>query len=124
MNGNELTIETQAYLVPSVDVRLFSLQSYFMEQPKHDKSGAWVDREAVTLQLGSPRGNKYKFPYHPNNNIPFMLPTSQKTQSKVAQFLTSKDSMLMSNDNYMAQLFSVSDENNQNLTSAQKELQL
>ena len=125
MYGKEFVITTQAYLVPSSDIRLFSPQSYFQEQPRNDKSGAWVDRDGITLYIGSRKGKGYSFPYHPNNLIPYTLSKDKKHRSnKLTQFLTDDDTALIRDPTFMAQLFSVADETNQNLTAAQRELQI
>ena len=154
MDGKEFSIQTYAYHVPSSDIRLFSPQAFFNEQPEDDESGAWVDRSGVTLFLGnSQKGVRYRFPYHPNNSIPYMLPTPLKqnkgrrpnglaklltkddmansqtnsqgcARNRLAEFLTEDDTKLVVNATFMAQLFTVADESNQNLTPSQKELQL
>ena len=45
-------------------------------------------------------------------------------KNRLAEFLTEDDTKLVVNATFMAQLFTVADESNQNLTSSQKELQL
>ena len=45
-------------------------------------------------------------------------------KNRLAEFLTEDDAKLVVNATFMAQLFSVSDESNQNLTPSQKKLQL
>lgn len=124
MHGKELTIQTIAYLVPSADIRLLSPQAYYNEQRAGDNSAAYIDREGVTLILDS-EGNMCTFPYHCHNNILYMLPSAKHqncTKGKMMALLNNEDMLMVSNPTCMAQLFSVADKTNQNLTAAQREL--
>ena len=126
MHGQEFTITTYAYYVPSADIRLFSPQTYFNEQPDDDDySEAVINRRNITLRLKKYEGLDFQFPFHPRNNIPYMLPSVRgKATSKRLNLAEESEKKLLNNSDYMSAFFSVADENNQNLTAAQKELQL
>ena len=79
MNGEVFTIRTRAFYVPSSDIRLFSPQTFIQEQPESDDvTHAEVWGDVITLVLKSYGGKAFEFPFHPDNNIPYMLPTASK----------------------------------------------
>jgi hypothetical protein len=128
LHGYEFTIRTYAYHVPSADIRLFSPQSYMQEQPETDDvTRAVMDRTGITLYLKSENNKGFEFPYHPGNNIPYMLLTDKKPprQAHLAG-ITDDTYALFDDDNLdeLTNLFSVVDETNQNISGSQKELQL
>jgi len=106
------TIWTRAFFVPSAEIRLFSTQSYFQE----GNSGSF-EMEAIVTKLTLHDGSCLFFPYNPDMNIPLMLPSIEKRMANAC--LTASDLQGLTQE---VAFLSVSDESNQNLTRAQKEL--
>ena len=100
----------EAYYVPVVSIRLFSLQTYFQEN--NDKGHC--DRQARKTVLTLPDGTSLTFPYNSGNNLPLMLTTNPLQAGLTAHDIPTVRSMLLS----------VADQTNQNLTTAQRELLL
>ena len=76
-NGEEFVMQTYAYYVPSADIRLFSPQAFMQEQPLSDDiTRAIIRRDGIHFHLRQCDDQEFFFPYHPKNNIPYMLPTS------------------------------------------------
>jgi hypothetical protein len=105
-------IKTTAYYVPDASIRLFSPQSFFQE---HSNSGRCVIQgQKTTMEL--PDKTVLEFPYNPMSNLPLMLPDSTVPvgleRAALASFAASTS------------LLSVTDQTNQNLRPAQKELLL
>ena len=106
-------IRTQAYLVPSASIRLFSPQVYFREQKGAGR--LIVTAAKTTLELTD--ATILEFPYQ-DNMLPMML-----TGDCLKAGLTFQDAIHLSSPNIGTTL-SVAAENNQNLTVAEKELLL
>jgi hypothetical protein len=127
-NGFEFTIRTHAYYVPSADIRLFSPQTFIQEQPLDDDvTRAEISRSKVTLFLRAEDGRGFEFPFHPQNNIPYMLPLARKQPRSLhlaGLSLDDPEMMTLLEPQGFANVFSVLDETNQNISAAQKELQL
>ena len=103
--GADITIDTWAYHVPNADVRLFSPQAYFQ------KEGGSMSADHAAITLAGLKGATLTVPYHARSNLPMIFGVSLEPKS----FLTF---------DCCAQriALSVTDELNQNLTAAQKEL--
>ena len=59
-----MTIETDAYLISNVEVRLFSPQVYLQEK----KAGEYIMRWDM-MKLRTPEGDELTIPYHHGNNL-------------------------------------------------------
>jgi hypothetical protein len=106
-------IETDAYYVPDASIRLFSPQFYFQEYQHAGR--CIIQGMKTTLEL--PNKTVLEFPYNPRSNLPLML-TDQPVSASIgradlASFLSTSSTLL-----------SVTDQTNQNLRPAQKELLL
>ena len=99
------TIRTMALLVPSARVRLLSTQSYLCELDCINPPSSTL-QSSTSMTLSLPHGITVTVPYHSSNNLPI---------SKAARPLT------LAKADYQYHLC-VTDEGNQNLTDAQKEL--
>ena len=113
--GRYKCIQTQAYYVPQADIRLFSPQSYFQE---NGTGKCEVDYSRVTLSL--PDGTELQFPFHPNNNLPFMLLGTPKEPG----VCRANYREMTSGSFDLEAAFSILDQRNTNLTANQKELML
>jgi hypothetical protein len=116
--GRTKTIFTEAYYVPDVTIRLFSPQVYFRTNDrgelKVNKAGAFLHFDAGDSPL--------EFPFQPNN-ILMMLPGIEQIQAG----LSFEDVFYLQDTKSttdLIQQISVADEQNQNLTAAEKELLL
>ena len=65
MFGKVTTIETDAYLISNVEVRLFSPQVYLQEK----KAGEYIMRWDTTT-LRTPEGDELTIPYYHGINLP------------------------------------------------------
>ena len=110
--GATRTIKTEAYCVPDATVCLFSPQTYFQEQQKGHLT---LDHSSRTLQLHD--GSTLQFPYNNNSNLPLMLPALPNHIG-----LTFDDACTLGDGHSVHNYMSVTDESNQNLMGAQKEL--
>ena len=124
-------IQAWAFYVPDATIRLFSPQSYFQEQGGGELR---CTRHETILTLAN--GESLVFPYNPNTNLPFMLPTAGRSdleptiQSDAGSRcghqhtvgLDRSDADLFASPDELFELMSVADETNQNLTQSQKEL--
>lgn len=113
--GRTRTLQTHAYYVPGAKIRLFSPQVYFQEQKK---GHCIIEQNHVTMTL--PDSSALTFPYNSGSNIPLMLVKS----TPLIVGLTSDDAELLANPALVSTYLTVSDQENQNLTSAQRELLL
>jgi hypothetical protein len=106
-------IRTTAFYVPNASIRLFSPQSYFQE---HKNQGRCViEGRKATLELHD--NTVLEFPYNPGNNLPLML-LDELPQVGIGR---ADINFFASN---LLNLLSVTDQTNQNLKPAQKELLL
>jgi hypothetical protein len=113
--GSTRTIRTKAYYVPKATIRLFSPQTYFEE----NKAGSLVmDWKRTKLFLAD--ASELEFPYNQGSNLPLMLPEKNFNHAGLyfEDLLYLKEKLLTPEG-----LMSVADQQNQNLTPAQKELQ-
>ena len=69
------TIETNAYYVPDITIRLFSPQACFQEGKRNEGSFSG-DKDKITLFL--PNKDPLEFPYQCGSNLPFMLMNEQQ----------------------------------------------
>ena len=116
------TIRCQAYYVPGAKVRLFSPQRFFQERGG-GKCEITKDQTSITLpdNLGT-----ITFPYHPSSNLPMMLPAAEGAVSQ-AFVIDPRDKVFQDKGttNDMSSVFmNNADENNKNLTAAQRDLLL
>jgi hypothetical protein len=106
-------IETDASYVPDASICLFSPQYYFQEY--QHSGGCIIQGMKTTLEL--PNATVLEFPYNPGSNLPLMLPDQPVSAglgcADLASFLST-----------LSTLLSVTDQTNQNLRPAQKELLL
>ncbi len=110
MHHNHMTIETEAILVPGGDVRLLSPQHYFQLA-----KGGRLQADRDFLTMTSPSGSQsVVFPYSNTNNLPIAH------EANVAALLVPDFAPFTDQAIYAA----VTDEANQNLTRAQKDLLL
>jgi hypothetical protein len=107
-------IRTQAYYVPNASIRLFSPQSYFQEH-ESQQGRCVIQGKKVSLELHD--NTILEFPYNPGNNLPLML-MDESFQVGIGR----SDLNLYSSN--LSLLLSVTDQTNQNLHPAQKELLL
>ena len=123
MDGIIRTIRTQALYVPTAEVRLFSPQSFFME----NKGGSLTCcHKKVVLTL--PDGCSLTFPWQLPSKLPYML-TTEMLQSKASAKcygFTMRDLKppLVQPAAYTHALPNILDPSNLNLTGSQKELLL
>jgi hypothetical protein len=81
MHGNTRAIRTKALYVPSAGVRLFSPQSFFMD----NLDGKLVCTYASCV-LEVPEGGKLEFPWHPNSKLPLMLTEAMLSSDQQSGF--------------------------------------
>jgi hypothetical protein len=108
-------IRTMAYYVPDASIRLFSPQSYFQEHHENKQGRCVIQGKKATLELHD--NMVLEFPYNPGNNLPLML-MDENFQVGIGR----SDINLFSSN--LSSLLSVTDQTNQNLRPAQKELLL
>ena len=134
MVGTKAIIETTAYFVPAVSIRLFSPQAYIGNCPL---ANLVLDCNGVCFQLRC--GTVLKFPFSPSSNLPFMLTESllahqREVDSQPAQLQPATSaqatyrnvaSLLLVNTTAAAGLIKqhrVLTDNNHNFNNSQKEL--
>ena len=102
-----MTIKTDAYLISNAEVRLFSPQVYLQEK----KAGEYIMRWD-TMTLRTPEGDELTIPYYHGNNLPMAFESPEWVNVTLAFNEVTPDGIFMS----------VTDEMNQNLMKAQREL--
>jgi hypothetical protein len=115
-DGNIADLETTAYYIPQVDVRLFSPQVFL----HHLNAGSLtMDSESVHLHL--PDATNLWFLFEPSNNLPIML-EHQPTTPTISFANVSLDLMMRAVAQQTMQFDNVLSVNNPNITMAQKGL--
>ena len=114
-SGFPVTIETTALYLPTAEVRLFSPQTYF----KENKRGMfYMDGQGTFFETGVPSDGIVEIPYNDNNNLPMVVDDMYyQHQRQHPTYLASLESYETSDI-----LLSVTEAENQNLTSTQKQL--
>ena len=114
-NGFPVSIETTAIYLPNAEVRLFSPQTYF----KENKRGMfYMDGESTFFETGVPSGGIVEIPYNGNSNLPMVIEDMYyQHKSQHPTYFASLESYKTSDI-----LLSVTEAENQNLTSTQKQL--
>jgi hypothetical protein len=113
--GRVQLVRTQAYYVPVANIRLFSPQTYFME---NNAGECHINHLCLTFITA--QGNELQFPFHPNSNLPLMF-----TDPKISQGgMTSPQLFALSKTDVIDQTQQLLDEHNHNLSKTAKELLL
>ena len=112
--GKTGKVRTEAYYVPSAEIRLFSPQTYFQELERSGGTSGYLLMNHSLAKLQIDGGDILTFPYQQGCNLPFMLPSVGDHNEVGMEPMSSLETNLC--------FVSVVDETNPNITVTQKEL--